>query len=162
MGRSIPSFRQLIEIERSNWSEFKKKLPTKDEKQAFDTIFENAKLYTQYLSNANRPVPLEPILMGALFHNYKKLLQLSGTEKLSEDSILKQGTKWERDKPLTKALFDKTYERWRGLLYAVHRDDREHLLKMLVDCCDSLGDGVAKVINERGLENTISVFSSSL
>jgi hypothetical protein len=97
-------------------------------------------------------------MMGALFHNYKKLLQLSGTEKLSEDSILKQGTKWERDKPLTKALFDKTYERWRGLLYAVHRDDREHLLKMLVDCCDSLGDGMAKVIIERSLENTISVF----
>ena len=24
MGRSIPSFRQLIEIERLNWSEFKK------------------------------------------------------------------------------------------------------------------------------------------
>ena len=71
MGRSIPSFRHLIEIERSNWSDFKKELSTKKEKVAFDIIFENARLYTQYLSNANRPIPIEPIMMGALFHNYK-------------------------------------------------------------------------------------------
>jgi hypothetical protein len=31
------------------------------------------------------------------------------------------------------------------LLYALYKDDREHLLKMLVDCCyDSLDDGAAK------------------
>ena len=82
MGRSIPSFRQLIEIERLNWSEFKKELSTKNEKEAFNIIFENAKLYTQYLSNANRPIPIEPIMMGALFHNYKTLLKLN-----SEDNV---------------------------------------------------------------------------
>jgi hypothetical protein len=63
MGLSIPSFRQLIEIERLNWSEFKKGLPTKNDKEAFNIIFENAILYTQYLSNANRPIPVEPIMM---------------------------------------------------------------------------------------------------
>ena len=88
MGRSIPSFRQLIEIERLNWSEFKKELPTKNEKEAFNTIFENAKLYTQYLSNANRPIPIEPIMMGALFHNYKTLLKLCKEEdNVTEESI---------------------------------------------------------------------------
>ena len=88
MGRSIPSFRHLIEIERLNWSEFKKELPTKNEKEAFDIIFENAKLYTQYLSNANRPVPIEPIMMGALFHNYKTLLKLcKEDENVTEESI---------------------------------------------------------------------------
>ena len=65
MGRSIPSFRHLIEIERANWSEFKKELPSKNEKEAFNTLIENAKLYTHYLSNANRPIPIEPIMMGA-------------------------------------------------------------------------------------------------
>ena len=52
MGRSIPSLRQLIDIERLNWSEFRKKLSSKSDKKAFDLIFENAKLYTSYLSNA--------------------------------------------------------------------------------------------------------------
>ena len=46
MGRSIPSFRQLIDIERMNWSEFRKELSSKSNKKAFDLIFENAKLYT--------------------------------------------------------------------------------------------------------------------
>src|SRR6187431_800126 len=123
MGRSIPSFRHLIEIERSNWSEFKKELLSKD-KQAFNTIFENAKLYTQYLSNANRPVPIEPIMMGALFHNYKTLLKLNNESHLGEDLILKKVAELEREKPLAKMLFDKTCERWRGLIYALHKDDR--------------------------------------
>jgi hypothetical protein len=123
MGRSIPSFRHLIEIERSNWSEFKKEVSLKNEKQVFDIIFENAKLYTQYLSNANRPIPIEPIMMGALFHNYKTFLKLGSESWLNEDSILKKVAELGREKPLTKALFDKTHERWRGLLYALHKYD---------------------------------------
>ena len=158
MGRSIPSFRQLIEIERLNWSEFKKKLSTKNEKEAFDIIFENAKLYSQYLSNANRPIPIEPIMMGALFHNYKTLFKLSGADKLSEDLILKQVTEWERDKSLTKALFDKTYERWRGLLYALHKDDREQLIRMFEDCCDGLGEGTAKTVLDKDSFLSIYLF----
>jgi hypothetical protein len=156
MGRSIPSFRLLIEIERLNWSEFKKGLPTKSGKEAFDTIFENSVLYTQCLSNANRPIPIEPIIMGALFHNYKTLLKLNSESKFSEDSIMKKVAAMGRKKPLAKALFDKTCERWRGLLYALHKDDREHLLKMLVDCCyDSLDNGAAKKLIDS--ESSISV-----
>ena len=158
MGRSIPSFRQLIEIERLNWSEFKKKLHTKDEKQAFNTVFENARLYSQYLSNANRPVPIEPIMMGALFHNYKTLLKLNCESRLSEALILKKVSELDVEKPIVKTLFDKTCEKWRGLLYALHKVDKEYLLKMLVDCCcDSLSDGAAKLLNDRVLENTVSV-----
>ncbi len=157
MGRSIPSFRQLIEIDRSNWSEFRIALPSKNEKEAFNTIFENAKLYTQYLSNANRPIPIEPIMMGALFHNYKTLLKLNNESRLSEDSIQQKMVLLEREKPLAKALFDKTCERWRGLLYALHKDDREQLLKMLVDCCNSLGDGAAKIMMDKVSESNVSV-----
>ena len=77
MGRTIPSFRQLLEIEKLEWSDFKKSLPTKKDKQAFDEIFENAKLYTSYLSNAVNPIVFESVMMGALFHNYKTLLEIS-------------------------------------------------------------------------------------
>jgi len=157
MGRSIPSFRHLIEIEKLNWSEFKIELLTKNDKEAFNTIFENAKLYTQYLSNANRPVPIEPIMMGALFHNYNTLLKLNNESRLSEDSILEKVAELERQKPVAKTLFDKTCERWRGLLYALHKDDREQLLRMLVDCCHSLDEGVAKMLIDKVSENSISV-----
>ena len=76
MGRTIPSFRQLLEIEKLDWSDFKKALPTKKDKQAFDSIFENAKLYTSYLSNAVNPIVFESVVMGDLFHNYKTLLEI--------------------------------------------------------------------------------------
>ena len=155
MGRSIPSFRQLIEIERLNWSRFKTGLPSKEDKQAFDTIFENAILYTQYLSNANRPIPIEPIMMGALFHNYKTLLMLNNESKINEDATKQKPVEMEREKPLAKTLFDKTCERWRGLLYCLHKDDREQLLRMLVDCCVSLDDGAAKMVSDK--DSSISV-----
>ena len=158
MGRSIPSFRQLIEIERSNWSEFKKGLPSKDEKEAFNTMFENAKLYTQYLSNANRPMPIEPIMIGALFHNYKKLLELCKEDNLSEDSMKQKLVLLEREKPLAKTLFDKTCERWRSLLYALHKDDRERLLMMLVDCCYGLNDEAAKTVIDKDSSLSLSFF----
>ena len=157
MGRSIPSFRQLIEIERLNWSEFRKGLPSKDDKEAFNTIFENAKLYTQYLSNANRPIPIEPIMVGVLFHNYKTLLKLCNEVNVTGEAIKQNLIRLEREKPLAKALFDKTCERWRGLLYALHKEDREQLLKMLVDCCNSLDDGAAKMLFDKVSESTISV-----
>ncbi len=157
MGRSIPSFRQLIEIERLNWSEFRKGLPSKDDKEALNTIFENAKLYTQYLSNANRPIPIEPIMVGVLFHNYKTLLKLCNEVNVTGEAIKQNLIRLEREKPLAKALFDKTCERWRGLLYALHKEDREQLLKMLVDCCNSLDDGAAKMLFDKVSESTISV-----
>ena len=157
MGRSILSFRQLIEVERLNWSEFKKELSSKNEKEAFNTIFENAKLYTQYLSNANRPLPIESIMMGALFHNYKKLLELCKEDNLSEDSMKQKLVLLEREKPLAKTLFDKTCERWRGLLYALHRDDGEQLLKMLVDICYSLDEKASKMLIDKVSESSISV-----
>ena len=59
--------------------------------------------------------------------------------------------------PLAKALFEKTCERWRGLLYALHKDDRERLLKMLVDCCNSLDDAAAKVLIDKVSESSVSI-----
>jgi hypothetical protein len=112
MGRGIPSFRQLIEIERGNWSEFKKGLPANNDKEAFNIIFENATLYTQYLSNANRPIPIEPIMMGGLFHNCKSLLKFCKENNVTEESINQILANMEREKPLVKTLCDKTSERW--------------------------------------------------
>src|SRR4029078_3732664 len=89
MGRSIPSFRkQLLEIEKLKMNSFKKMLPTKKDKQEFDEIFENVRLYTSYLGNASNRIPLESVFMGAVFHNYKQLLQITKEDTaIDEDSI---------------------------------------------------------------------------
>jgi hypothetical protein len=67
MGRTIPTFRQLLEIEKLEWSTFKKLLPNKKDKQAFDMVFENACLYASYLGNASNPIVLESVIMGGSF-----------------------------------------------------------------------------------------------
>jgi hypothetical protein len=69
--------------------------------------------------------------------------------KLNEDSIMRKVATLEKEKPLAKAMFDKTCKRWRGLLYSLHKDDREQLLKMFIDCCDSLDEGAAKIVLEK-------------
>jgi len=70
----IPSFRQqLLEIEKLKMTPFKKMLPTKKDKQEFDEIFENVRLYTSYLGNVSTHIPLESVFMGAIFNNYKRL-----------------------------------------------------------------------------------------
>ena len=88
MGRSIPSFRQLLEIEKLKLASFKKMLPTKNDRQTFDEIFDNVRLYTSYLGNASNPITLESVFMGAIFHNYKQILQIT-----KEDTAIDESTK---------------------------------------------------------------------
>ena len=46
---------------------FKKMLPTKKDKQEFDEVFENVRLYISYFGNESNPIPLESVFMGAIF-----------------------------------------------------------------------------------------------
>jgi hypothetical protein len=140
MGRTIPSFRQLLEFERLDWSDFKKSLPTKKDKQSFDDIFENAKLYTSYLSNAVNPIVFESVMIGHLFHNYKALLAISkgeGKRDKADEGVTTNETKsMTENKPHGKILFDRTCKKWRGLIDALHVEDRRILLKMILEACN--------------------------
>jgi hypothetical protein len=94
MGRSIPSSRrQLLEIEKLTWSSSKKVLPTKRDKQEFDKVFDNVRLYTSYLGNASNPVPIESVMMDAIFHNYKQLLQITREDIVIDENSLKEEIK---------------------------------------------------------------------
>ena len=137
MGRTIPSFRQLLDIERLEWSSFKKALTTKKDKQAFDKIFENAKLYTPYMSNAVNPIVFESVMMGAVFHNYKILLEISeDNDEVNEDTIANGIKLLTENKPHGKILFDRTCKKWQGLIDALHVEDRRILLKMILETCN--------------------------
>lgn len=125
MGRSIPSFRHLIEIEHLVWTEIKKELKNRNDKKAFDSLFECTKLYTPYLSSANRPIPIEPMLMGMLFHHYKTLLDLVRNSTSKEFGVDKEIVTLDVYKSQTKNLFDKTCEKWLGMINSLHKDDRE-------------------------------------
>ena len=76
MGRSIPSFRMLIDIERLEWANFKKELSKKD-KQIFNKLFLIPKLYCHTLSSLSNPITIEPIILSILFNNFKLINQIS-------------------------------------------------------------------------------------
>jgi hypothetical protein len=163
MGRTIPSFRQLLEIEKLSWSCFKKGLPTKKDKKAFDKLFENAELYASYLSNAVNPIPLESVMMGALFHNYKTLLEIH-KEKAAEWDNLDNDITIESEpqlqlsidnKPHGKILFDKTCEKWQGLMDSFHKEDKKILLKTILEIC-SYSESCSKIINDIDSESCIT------
>jgi hypothetical protein len=158
MGRTIPSFRQLLEIERIEWSSFKKALPTKKEKQAFDEICENAKLYTSYLSNAVNPIVFESVMMGAVFHNYNTLLKISEeNEEVNEDIIANETKLLAENNPHGKTLFDRTCEKWQGLIYALHMEDRQILLKMMLETCN-YSECCGRVTNSEDSKSPVDYF----
>ena len=159
MGRSIPSFRQLIEIEHLVWSQFKKELGNRNDKKAFDSLFECTKLYTPYLSFANRPIPIEPMLMGMIFHLYKTILDITNNKEFGVDQEI---VTLEMFKPHTKELFDKTHDRWLGLINSLLKEDREQFLKMISDCCNGLSEGAANLIKEKDSKNVSVLFFVSL
>jgi hypothetical protein len=106
MGRSIPSFRQLLEIEKLKWSSFKILLPTIRDKQEIEKMFDNVKLYTSYLGNAPNPILLESIFMGATFHNYRQLLQITKDDTtIDENSLKEELVSLLENKPEGKLLF---------------------------------------------------------
>ncbi len=100
-------------------------------------IFENAKLYTSYLGNALISIVFESIIMGSIFHNYKTLLQKSkGNYEINENLIKEELALLTENKPQGKILFDRTCKKWHGLIDSLHKDDRELLLKMILEICN--------------------------
>jgi hypothetical protein len=74
MGRTIPSFRIALAMEKEDWKPFRNALEKSDRKQ-FDDMFDLPRLYTSACSYAVQPVLVYPILMSILLHHFKELTQ---------------------------------------------------------------------------------------
>src|SRR5215210_664632 len=75
MGRTIPSFRIALEMEKEDWKPFRNALD-KSERKEFDDMFDIPSLYLSACSNSVQLVPLHPIIMSILFHHYKELTEI--------------------------------------------------------------------------------------
>ncbi len=78
MGRTIPSFRIALAMEKEEWKPFRNALDKKDRKE-FDEMWELPKFYISACSNSVQYVRLHPILMSILLYHFKEL-----TECISE------------------------------------------------------------------------------
>src|ERR671914_821400 len=72
MGRTMPSFRIALAMEKEEWKPFRNALDKKDRKK-FDEMWDLPKWYISACSNSVQYVRLHPILMSILLYNFKEL-----------------------------------------------------------------------------------------
>jgi hypothetical protein len=87
VGRTIPSFRMTLTMEKEEWKPFRNALD-KSEKKQFDDMFDIPRLYLLACSNSCQLVPLQPIMMSIIFHHYKELTEIiSEVEKIEKAKV---------------------------------------------------------------------------
>jgi hypothetical protein len=94
MGRTIPSFRIALEIEKEEWKPFRNALDKSEERKKFDEMWDIPRLYASACSNSCQLVPLHPIIMSILFHHYKELKEcILRVEQIEEARVSDNSTK---------------------------------------------------------------------
>lgn len=158
MGRSIPSFRMLIDIERLEWTNFKKELNKKD-KQIFNKLFLIPKLYCHALSSLSNPITIESIILSIIFNNFKSINQI-------RKDLLHRCTKFESDVFEEKILQDPTIitiqseimsnVQYNKMIYDLKRfseslsaDDEIVFLNMISDCYRNYRNSIHSNINKK-------------
>jgi hypothetical protein len=72
MGRTMPSFRIALAMEKEEWKPFRNALDKSDRKK-FDEMWDIPKWYISACSNSVQYVRLHPILMSILLYDFKEL-----------------------------------------------------------------------------------------
>ncbi|NHI94113.1 MAG: hypothetical protein EAX96_16605 [Candidatus Lokiarchaeota archaeon] len=75
MGRTIPTFRMLLEQEISSWSDYRRALRPDDRKH-YDAIIDFARLKADAGSNVTRPILSEIMFMSILIEQQKQIDKL--------------------------------------------------------------------------------------
>lgn len=75
MGRTIPSFRMVIEQFGLEWNEFKRALRSID-KEAFDNILNIARRHAEAGTNMPNPNPFEPVVMSVLIEHEREIKKM--------------------------------------------------------------------------------------
>ena len=82
MGRTVPSFRNVLAQEKQEWKSFRNALD-KSERKIFDEMWDIPRLYLSACSNSVSLVPFHPIVISILFHHYKELKEcIKQTERI--------------------------------------------------------------------------------
>ncbi len=153
MGRSIPSFRMLIDIERLKLRIFKENLSNKQDKESFNKLFTIPKLYCHSLSNLSQPIIMEPILLSILFQGFKeidevidqskkhtnnnanfnaRLQRLTRYSQSEFPAVANDDQTWKKDYQYTRILED-----WKKFSDCLSKEDESVFVKMIKSCYDN-------------------------
>jgi hypothetical protein len=76
MGRTVPTFTNLIDAELASWSKFRRGL-RKEDQELFDHIFRAAKMHLAENFYAMRAVPFESMMMSIVIEQQKAIRKLT-------------------------------------------------------------------------------------
>ena len=75
MGRTVPTFRNIVESFGWEWNDFKRALREMD-REAFDELLNHARRHASAGSNMSNPNPFEPVVMSILVEHEKTIREL--------------------------------------------------------------------------------------
>jgi hypothetical protein len=75
MGRTVPTFTNIIDDELSSWSKYRRGLH-KDDQELFDEVFRAAKIHLAENFYAMRTIPFESIMMSITIEQRKLIRKL--------------------------------------------------------------------------------------
>ena len=75
MGRTVVSIVQAFHQEQESWRKFRRAL-TRDDRDAFDRLFEHARRHAAEASYVARPTPFEAVVMAVLLEQEKALAEI--------------------------------------------------------------------------------------
>lgn len=167
MGRSIPSFRMLIDIERSEWRMFREKLSNRQDKEYLNKLFSIPKLYCHSLSNLSRPIIMEPILLSVLFQSFKEndilyyKSTISTNSSKSSDVAVQENTKRgsEFAPPTYDQISDSNYnfaqllKEWKEFSDCLSKEDELIFIEMISRCYDSYHAAINSYNNSHNGKN---------
>ncbi len=93
MGRTIPSFRIALAIEKEEWKPFRNALDKSDRKK-FDEMWDIPRFYISACSNSVQYVRLHPILMSILLYHYKQLTACISEVERIESRVNSKKKEW--------------------------------------------------------------------
>jgi hypothetical protein len=93
MGRTIPSFRIALAMEKEEWKPFRNALDKSDRKK-FDEMWDIPRWYISACSNSVQYVRLHPILMSILLYHYKQLTECTLEVERIEERVNSKKKVW--------------------------------------------------------------------
>jgi hypothetical protein len=75
LGRTNPTFRNVLEAVKSRWGDYRRALRRRDQAR-FDQLFEYADAHADAAGYLNNDDPMEPILVSMLLEQEKRLAEL--------------------------------------------------------------------------------------
>ena len=86
MGRTVLPFSQVLAREYEEWKKFRRAL-RKEDQEAFDRLFDRAKLHVQAVVYTSHPWPMESILLSICLEHEKLLAEILEKLKAGNGSI---------------------------------------------------------------------------